>query len=100
VQGYGVQFLLTRETHQALKKAVHALDLMDTPRRPEKDDWAESLGEWMRVLFSTGRGWVPEIPAAPAPRTGPAGGEGRLAPVAQLKQDRRRKRKDLPKRAA
>jgi hypothetical protein len=66
-RGYGVQFILDREQRKQLKGAVRAFERLGTPRRPEKRRWTASFVEWVQVLFRTGKGWVPEVPARSRP---------------------------------
>ncbi len=61
--GYGVQFQnLTRHQKKQLKQLTQELDRAGVKRRPERLNLWENFTAWVKGVFTSGKGVVPEIP--------------------------------------
>lgn len=60
---YGAQFVHNPESLDVARKMVRGYDLLGAERRPERGDWMAEFLEWANVLFKTGKGLVPDVPA-------------------------------------
>ncbi|OFZ52948.1 MAG: hypothetical protein A2428_10555 [Bdellovibrionales bacterium RIFOXYC1_FULL_54_43] len=67
-RGYGLEFVHTPESKQAIGRIVQGLALAGVKQIEQQTIWA-SFKDWITALFKTGRGLVPEMPIYPVQNT-------------------------------
>lgn len=58
--GYGLKFIHDEMSRKRLKSIVKGFDLMGFRRYPPHPHWFKSFKSWVRHVFKTGEGLVPE----------------------------------------
>lgn len=60
--GYGLRFVHTHETMVQMNRLCKALDMLKLDRNPPYVSGIQSYLEWLKIVFTQGKGLVPEIP--------------------------------------
>jgi hypothetical protein len=67
-RGYGLQFVLDEQSERMLAKLTGALLMMGAPQRSPKEPFFQGFVGWLKNLFTTGEGFVPNMAQGePAP---------------------------------
>lgn len=61
-EGYGMRFVHTPETLEAMERLSKAMDILRVPRRPEYTSAWVRFKTWFLKLIKTGKGILPEVP--------------------------------------